>query len=252
MLYSIRYLNQLKIFKAMKKGFIAAFIFLALVLLFLSACQPNKAADECASLEKNKDDCYYNKSLSTANDDLCHNIKNELLQRACLAEVAIINLDLELCNSINSSYCVSTIAENKLDADICRSIKDRNWHDICIKRIAFNTSNSTLLKEMSSDDDRDDAYSEIAKKLNDIKLCYFILDSADRDICIGRQAIKDKNSNECYDIRDIVVKSVCYLRIAELTQKISICDNIQLTNLRDDCRNSVQGIIDKGIDKGVK
>lgn len=128
--------------------------------------------------------------------------------------------------------CIRNIVELTGDTSLCNNFTGVDRDD-CLRAIAEGTRNISLCDTLSSYFDKRMCYSYIAFKENNVSLCGNIPDydiyypSYGRDSCYEYFAMGTGDARVCKIINETRRVNFCYSDVAEYTNNLSLCDEIE-------------------------
>lgn len=227
---------------------IASLISLLLVLLIVSCTPPTGSIvvnDECSSFEgRAKDNCYF-ENLK------CSKMADEFFRDSCVAELAKIKQDVEVCDLIKSSktkaYCQEQIAVLNNNHDLCTKIEDGYWEDNCHFYLAVNNNKDVYCSLISNaEQQRKECFKTIAVATDNHLLCEALPVPADKTICMIEVAIGKKNPDESISICQEINtgsfdRDLCRYRVAKISRNKAICELIGIKEMRQTCNSFFAG-----------
>jgi len=140
---------------------------------------------------RNKSMCYSKVAVARKNQEICGNIDKESEKLGCIADVASVKEDLELCETLkeyDSTYysCTSAIASKQNNPDLCNNLavtKSRNYKNACFEDTAIMAKDYKTCELIEDTDDRDSCLSKIGRNNKIPEACEKITDEKRKEIC---------------------------------------------------------------------
>ena len=222
----------------MKKIMLAGAL-LGMILLILSACQPPTGTivdattgDGCSSLGGSaKDDCYFEARA-------CSKIQTLSIRDSCVAELAKIKEDINVCNLILDSktkgYCQQQIAELTNNHDICSAIESGYWRDNCNYHLALSNNKDTYCILIADSSQREECFDKVAVATNNKLICEFLTGDK-RGQCLFTVAVNSHDTMLCQELDSVINRDVCRKRISKETKDKDTCELIGTRAIEEDC-----------------
>ena len=128
------------------------FIFLVLLLVFISGCITNEANSE---------------TLSNVDTSECEKLTDMVRKTECLGNIAVSNQEPLICDRVEDKeyrdYCYDNfiqISFNKgIDVSVCGKIKDMAYKDVCYGWFAIHSKNVSICEKIQNTSIRNNCYS---------------------------------------------------------------------------------------------
>ena len=150
-------------------------------------------------------------------------------KEACIADLALENQDIKLCDQI----------EDPKTIDFCQ-INDNYWIQICNKNVAIKTNNPEPCYGLESNLDHDECFEEIANYTAQPKLCVEMKDDIKSADCVSDLALEAEDVTICNLINVKIEREICYAKLAKATQDPSKCEVITFSPLKKQCLERAQ------------
>lgn len=173
-------------------------------------------------------------AIKLKNNQLCDKIINKEVAEECndrvTFEIAIQNKDLELCKvikeeNLNSSCAVNIISQNQYKEPDCEKLEDSKQKDLCLGHVLY----------------------EEATAKNDISLCQKIPGEGNNTECLYSIISEYDNLSYCRilpeELQQICLQIVAR-RLAYEKKDKSLCDQMIDDAAKDECKESVDEILD--------
>ena len=184
------------------------------------------------SAQELQQECYESIArTSSATEELCGLVEDDLIVSQCFTQIALNELDVEVCNKINlrrdKNDCVAKVAVTSKDSDKCLFIvADPGKRNECISDVAVANLSTGQCKEIENSGQYTiQCYSGIAVALNTLSVC----DSIE---------VK-KYSTEKYESTP-----TCYKQFAVATEDANVCELIDENALYYECKNDVRVVVE--------
>lgn len=197
-------------------------------------------ADKCSKMsdDAQKDLCVKLLAIKSKDNQLCDKIINKDLIQECQDrvnfEIATQNKDLELCKTIseanlNSSCVINIISQNQYNEQDCEKLEDSNQKNLCLGHVLY----------------------EEATTKNDISLCQKIPGEGNNSECLNSIINEHDNLDYCQSLPDELQETCVQIiarKLAFEKKDKSLCDKISDSGIQNECKESVDGILDQDND----
>jgi len=203
-----------------------------------------------------RDYCYYDISKEKHELSICEKIKNKYFRYDCIRDIALMNLDPQICNQINDSNFDnpnSIAGFSLMKADCYAAIAIFNKDKQLCDNIPFTPDPPAYEGEP-----RYLCYSEVAVINKDLNACTDIRNNFRSQIgdspsisyggdirekmdiqsyveCIEGIVDESYQESDCQLIADQETKERCLKQVAEINKNSDICQKITNTKILDDC-----------------
>jgi len=199
--------------------------------------------------------CLVHAAHKKADVSLCTGVSDTILRDLCTEQVSLAKNDQSVCNGIKDAEqrnsCIGQIAANKGDIHICDTITDPESKSACVLAAGFSATMSGKTEHFQDLSICNTDEMKTNKELHDLcigmvaahtvnpDLCEQIEDESSRDTCFLALSLLGDTS-VCTRIADDYERDSCVEIIAEGTRDSSLCDDIQLDELKAECKNNTK------------
>jgi hypothetical protein len=223
-------------------------IIVVCVLLYIVACGPTIDPEDCSTYtdQGNKDNCYFEKAIASADVDICGDIEMSPLKTVCISEIGIALNDLEVCGSLEEDEnaqgsCYAKIAVNNEDENICKEISSEYWLNICYFDMGTMKDKEELCLKVKEEKRADKCFMDVSVDKTDASICSYIEEVILKDDCYKEVAILKQDVQICEKMSNELNKEAyCMKTIAEESEDVSICNKLTIKKVRDRCIEVVE------------
>ena len=164
------------------------------------------------------DDCYKKLARDKKDPSICERIPQQADRRDwCFIGVALAKKDISMCDKVLTikQFCYERVGEVKGDTSTCDKIAELSTRDRCYQKVAISKKDVSICKNIREEDYKSICYDSI---------------------------ISDKKSEGhsfCNEIQEVLYKDKCYNFFAEFEKDPILCDKIQNTVDRGNCKEYV-------------
>ncbi|MDO8575361.1 MAG: DUF86 domain-containing protein [bacterium] len=173
------------------------------------------------------------------NISTCDLKNNSDEKNRCYEEVAIKNVDVNVCSKITTSstfdHCVVGVAGTAKNISLCTKVKSDNTRNICYGSVAYHTLNISYCDLAiskhpypSNDGVKELCYANIARELKDVSICEKIKIPTEWDDELGPRP-SDFQGGRVY----------CYQQVAKSLKDKNICEKIISKTEKNKCVSGI-------------
>jgi len=201
-------------------------------------------SDSCLA-SSDSDACFYSLAISRNDASLCTEIKSldpqeEYNQMNCAAEIALSKGDYEECEKIEDRYsCYSKYAIETSDYSVCEMIIEGVFaREECMSALLTASSDWDSCDDISDFKLMDECYYDAAIDTGNMSYCGLISPRKDyiNMDCYADAGALNNDFSGCKNLQGVDVE-MCYVKYALNTGDSSVCEQINMTELKVHCMN---------------
>lgn len=193
-------------------------------LLYLGEQFQNQ--DACVVIvDESKADTCVDKFLQLTSLEKCDMKETNLEKNNCLKDLALEELNVELCESIETDFdirsqCYSDLATETGDGELCFKIikSDFELKDNCFHAAAIKSTDGTFCENILSPAKYLDCFASVASELNEVSICNLpekqvisVYSKYNIDnLCIKSFSVKEGETTYCDRITQETLRDACH------------------------------------------
>lgn len=212
-------------------------------------------------------ECFEDRAEANNDFEICEKIANEEVRNECYYGVAYENNNIQACEEIDIKYNARNNERPYLhsrdycyyyvflrwdlkDKTLCYNISNQIFRNRCLVSVAGNTGDSFICQsDELNQKEKQKCLDEIAKSSAFLKkdpaLCENIksasIGASTRDYCYWDIVVEAgvKEAKICEKIENESLNFRCFSYVASKLKDISICDNLKISQRRNECISRV-------------